>query len=210
MAAKMLKKLLIAAMAASFSSLAACAGGAAPDAPLTVQIDNAAIGEYLVGPGDTVQVFVWRSPELSTTVRVRPDGRISVPLIEDLEVAGRSPSAISRAVERRLAEFVVDPKVTVIIQDFVGQADRQIRVVGAAVKPQAIPYRKDMTVLDVLIASGGLTPFADGNGAVIVRRAGNGSSQYRVRLTDLMREADMGANAQVAPGDVLMIPQRWF
>ncbi len=179
------------------------------EAPPQVKVDKAADGDYLVGPGDMVQVFVWRSPELSTIVKVRPDGRISVPLIEDLDVAGKSPTTIARGIERRLADYVVDPKVTVIVQDFVGPSDRQIRVVGAAVKPQSIPYRKDMTVLDVVIAAGGLTVFADGNGAVLVRQ-GDAGGQFRVRLADLMKDADMSANVQVAPGDVLLIPQRWF
>lgn len=190
--------------------LGACGGPRGPEAPLLVTVAEDMTTGYLVGPGDMVQVFIWRSPELSTSVRVRPDGRISTPLIEDLEVAGKSPTAIAREIETRLAEFVVEPKVTVVVQDFIGPAERQVRVVGAAAKPQAIPFRKDMTVLDVVIAAGGLTPFADGNMAVIVRRNADGQSPLRVRLGDLMKKADMTANAQVAPGDVLMIPQRWF
>ena len=193
------------------SALAACSVSL-PEAPLQVRVDEASTPDnYQVGPGDMLRVFVWRSPDLSTLVKVRPDGRISVPLIEDLDVAGHSPSTVARSVESRLGAFVVEPKVTVIVQDFIGPSDRQVRVVGAAMKPQAVPYRRDMTVLDVVIASGGLTAFADGNGAVIVRHAGEGGgSRLRVRLADLIKEGDMSANAQVAPGDVLLIPLRWF
>lgn len=199
------------AMVAALAGMAGgCGSALGPDAPLRAGEEGAAPAEYLVGPGDMVQVFVWRSPDLSTTVRVRPDGRISVPLIEDLPVGGKPPTEIAREVETRLAAYVREPKVTVIVQDFVGPFDRQVRVVGAAAKPQGIPYRKDMTVLDVLIAAGGLTTFADGNNAVIVRKTKEGSTQFRVRLADLIKDADMSANAQVAPGDVLLIPQRWF
>lgn len=181
-----------------------------PEAPLQVEVAQSVADSYLVGPGDMLKVFVWRSPDLSAPVKVRPDGRISVPLIEDLDVAGKSPSVIARSIETRLGEFVVEPKVTVIVQDFFGPSDRQVRVVGAAAKPQSVPYHRDMTVLDVLIASGGLTTFADGNEAVIVRRGAEGMARLRVRLADLIKQGDMGANVQVAPGDVLLIPLRWF
>lgn len=188
--------------------LAACSGS--PDAPLMAGVAQSGSSEYQIGPGDQVQVFVWRNQDLTTVVRVRPDGRISVPLIDDLVVVGKSPSQVSREIETKLAYYVREPKVTVIVQDFIGPFDRQIRVVGEAAKPQAIPYRADMTVLDVLIAAGGLTQFANGNGAVIVRRTEGKPSSFRVRLADLMKDGDMGANVEVAPGDVLLIPQSWF
>ncbi|HTH17506.1 MAG TPA: XrtA/PEP-CTERM system exopolysaccharide export protein [Magnetospirillum sp.] len=197
-----------AAMAALFTllSLAAC-GQRPPDAPLLTDVASVPGDDYLVGPNDLLQVFVWRSPELSATVRVRPDGRVSIPLVDDLPVAGKSPQAIGQDIEARLAPFVITPKVTVIMQELVGPPDRQIRVIGEAAKPQAIPYRKDMTVLDVLIAAGGLTKFAAGNDAVLVRA---GSASYRVRLADLVNQADMSANVRMAPGDVLLIPQSWY
>lgn len=181
-----------------------------PEAPLQVEVEPSVSDSYLVGPGDMLKVFVWRSPELSAPVKVRPDGRISVPLIEDLDVAGKTPSVIARSIETRLGEFVVEPKVTVIVQDFFGPSDRQVRVVGGAAKPQSVPYHRDMTVLDVLIAAGGLTTFADGNEAVLVRRGADGVARLRVRLADLIKRGDMDANVQVAPGDVLLIPLRWF
>lgn len=192
--------------------LASCGGGR--DAPLLVDQaqDVRQAEDYLIGAGDAVQVFVWRSPDLSASVQVRPDGRISVPLIDDLPVAGKTPSQVAREVEAKLAEYVVAPKVTVIMQDFVGPLDRRIRVLGEAAKPQAVPFRRDITVLDVLIAAGGLTPFAAGNRAMIVRRSVDNVTQdsYRVRLTDLMDQGDMSANVQLAPGDVIIIPQKWF
>lgn len=200
------------AFTAAILSLSACSTSSSllPAAPSVATAEEAGAAGYLIGPGDMVQVFVWRSPELSTTVRVRPDGRISVPLIDDLVVAGKAPTDIARDIEIRLGEYVQAPKVTVIMQDFVGPPERQIRVVGQAAKPQAIPYRRGMTVLDVVIAAGGLTPFAAGNEAVIMRGDAGREAGFRVRLADLMRNGDVSANVQVAPGDVLMIPESWF
>lgn len=189
-------------------ALAACSG--VPDAPFLTTLETPEHSAYLIGPGDMVNVFVWRTPDLSAVVRVRPDGRISVPLIEDLVVAGKAPTEVAREIELKLEQYVREPKVTVIMQDFIGPFDRQIRVVGEAAKPQAIPYRRDMTVLDVLIASGGLTAFAAGNKAVIVRKGLEQQGTFRVRLSDLIKDGDMSANVQVAPGDVLLIPQSWF
>jgi len=192
-------------------SLSACA--ALSDAPLAPGIANAKddVGkDYLIGPGDQLQLFVWRNPDLSVTVRVRPDGRISVPLIDDLPVTGKTPTDVERDLEEKLAEYVKDAKVSIIMVDFVGPADRQIRVVGEAAKPQALSYRRGMTVLDVMIAAGGLTPFAAGNRATIGRTIKGQSATYRVRLADLLKDGDMSANVEVAPGDVVMIPQSWF
>jgi polysaccharide export outer membrane protein len=166
---------------------------------------------YLIGPGDTLQVFVWRNPDLTTTVPVRPDGRISVPLIEDLVVTGKTSTQIARDVEQKLQTYVQDPIVTVIVSNFVGPFTQQVRVVGEATQPQAIPYRDNMSVLDVMIASGGLTRFAAGNRAVIARNIGNGQTkEIRVRLSDLLKDGDLAANMPMAPGDVLIVPQSWF
>ena len=141
---------------------------------------------------------------------VRPDGRISLPLIEDLQAANKTPTELARDVEKVLAEFVQNPVVTVIVTNFVGPFDQQVRVVGEASTPQAIPYREKMTVLDVMIAVGGLTEFAAGNRAVIVRSSGKKKNSYRVRLDDLLKDGDVSANVDVLPGDVLIIPQSWF
>jgi len=164
---------------------------------------------YLIGAGDSVNVIVWRNPELSTTVPVRPDGRLTMPLVEDLPALGRSPTDLARDIEKALAKFIRDPIVTVIVAGASGPFSEQIRIIGEATRPQAIPYRQNMTMLDVLIAVGGLTDFADGNKAVLVRGAEN-SKLYTVRLHDLIKRGDISANVDVKPGDVLIIPQSWF
>jgi len=164
---------------------------------------------YLIGPLDTVNVIVWRNPELSMTVPVRPDGRITTPLVDDLPALGRSSTDLARDIEKALAKLIRDPVVTVIVTGFQGPFSEQIRIVGEAAKPQAIPYRQDMTLLDVMISVGGLTDFADGNAAVLVRGKESGK-QYTVRLRDLLKRGDISANVDVKPGDVLIIPQSWF
>ena len=149
------------------------------------------------------------NPELSQTVPVRPDGRISTPLVEDIQALGRNPAELARDLEKALSKFIRDPQVSVIVTNFVGAPTEQIRIVGEAAKPQAIPYRQSMTLLDVIIVVGGLTDFADGNKAVLIRGAEKGK-QYSVRLGDLVRRGDISANVDVRPGDVLIIPQSWF
>jgi polysaccharide biosynthesis/export protein len=189
--------------------LTACASPGA-DAPARIAIDSAVTRDYTIGPGDQLQVFVWRNPELSAMVRVRPDGRISVPLIDDLTVEGKTPSVVGREIEQKLSEFVKGAVVTVMMTDFVGPLDRQVRVIGEASKPQSISYRNGMTVLDVIILSGGLTQYAAGNRASILRAVGGQQTAYRVRLDDLLNDGDLSANAPVAPGDILVIPQSYF
>lgn len=180
------------------------------DAPTAAPQSVAESPGYLIGPGDQLQIFVWRNPELSTSIPVRPDGRISLPLIEDLQAANKTPTDLARDVEKVLAEFVQNPVVTVIVTGFIGPFDQQVRVVGEASQPIAIPYREKMTVLDVMIAVGGLTEFAAGNRAVIVRADNQSKTSYRVRLDDLLKDGDVSANVDVLPGDILIIPQSWF
>jgi polysaccharide export outer membrane protein len=170
----------------------------------------AANPSYLIGPGDNLQVFVWRNPELSVTVPVRPDGKISVPLIEDLPVGGKTPTDVAREIETKLATYVQQPTVTVIVTNFVGPFSQQVRVVGEAALPQAIPYRNNMSLLDVMITAGGLTRFAAGNRAVIARSGGAQTQEIRVRLDDLLKNGDLSANVPIMPGDVLIVPQSWF
>ena len=165
---------------------------------------------YIIGPGDSLNVFVWRNPELSSTVAVRPDGKFTTALVEDLLASGKTPSALAREIEKKLGEYIRDPLVTVTVGGFVGEASEQVRVVGEATKPQAIPYVKDMSVLDVMIVTGGLTEFAAGNRATIVRSTGGENQQYRVRLEDLLKDGDIDANVAMAPGDILIIPEAWF
>lgn len=164
---------------------------------------------YLIGPLDAINIIVWRNPELSTSVPVRPDGRISTPLVEDLPALGRTPSDLSRDIEKALAKFIRDPVVTVVVTSFQGPYSEQIRIIGEAAKPQAISYRQNMTLLDVMIQVGGLTDFADGNSAVLVRGTEK-NKQYGIRLKDLLRRGDISANVDVKPGDVIIIPQSWF
>jgi polysaccharide biosynthesis/export protein len=178
-----------------------------PAAPALVQATED--HRYKIGPLDQLNLIVWRNAELSTTVTVRPDGRISVPLVQDVMAAGKSPDALAKEIEQTLARVVRDPAVTIIVSGFQGVFNDQIRIVGEATRPQAVPYRQDMTLLDVMIQAGGLTDFADGNGAVLVRGAERGK-QYSVRLKDLLKRGDISANVQVRPGDIVIVPQSWF
>lgn len=164
---------------------------------------------YVIGPGDTVNIVVWRNPELSMSVPVRPDGKINTPLVEDLPAMGKNPTDLARDIEKALGKFIRDPVVTVIVTGFVGPYTEQIRVIGEAAKPQILPYKQKMTLLDVMIAVGGITDFADGNGASILRTS-EGNKQYSVRLKDLIKRGDVSANVEMKPGDVLVIPQSWF
>lgn len=164
---------------------------------------------YLIGPLDTINIVVWRNPDLSMSVPVRPDGKVTVPLVEDLPVLGKDSTQLARDIEKRLAKYIRDPVVTVIVTGFGGPYSEQVRVVGEAAKPQALAYRQKMTLLDVMIAVGGLTDFAAGNNAVVLRTQ-EGGKQYGVRLQDLVRRGDVSANIEMKPGDVLIIPQSWF
>jgi polysaccharide biosynthesis/export protein len=193
---------------ASVMVVAGC-GTVGPDAD-TLEVKDLADYSYIIGPGDSLNIFVWRNPELTQTVPVRPDGKISVPLVEDLKASGKTATELAREVEKVLSQYVREPLVTVIVQNFAGTYDEQIRVVGEAAEPRALPYRSNMTILDVMIAVGGLTEFADGNQARLVRRTGEGQSQARVRLDDLLKNGDITANVAVAPGDIVIIPEAWF
>ena len=191
------------------TAIAACS---APQ-ELQVELDpvsTSASTKYYIGPGDSLQVFVWRNPEISTTVAVRPDGKISTPLVEDIVAVGRTPTELARIIETELSEYIRSPKVNVVVTNFVGQFSQQIRVVGQAAKPQAIPYRSSISLLDVMIEVGGLGEFAAGNRAKVIRR-GNGKQQdIRVRIDDLLNEGDMSQNLTMRPGDVVIIPESWF
>jgi polysaccharide export outer membrane protein len=192
---------------AAIAMLAACSAPAPyPPAPLDVQAPDL---RYKIGPLDTLNIVVWRSPDLSAVVTVRPDGLVSIPLAEDVQAAGRSPAELSRELERALAKYVREPVVSVVVTGFQGIYADQVRIVGEAAKPQAVPYRRNMTLLDVMIQAGGLTDFADGNGAVLIRGA-EGGRQYSVRLKDLLKRGDISANVAVMPGDIVIVPQSWF
>ncbi|MDE1997782.1 MAG: polysaccharide export protein [Burkholderiales bacterium] len=177
-----------------------------PEAPSKVQTADQL---YKIGALDVLDIVVWRNPELSTKVTVRPDGRISLPLVEDLQAAGRNPADLSRDIEKALSKFIREPVVTVVVNSFQGVSTEQIRIVGEAGKPQSVPFRKGLTVLDVMLQAGGLTDFADGNGAVLVRGSESGK-QYSLRLKDLLKRGDISANVELMPGDIIIIPQSWF
>jgi polysaccharide export outer membrane protein len=184
----------------------------APPPPPAAKPVTQAADEYIIGAGDSLSIFVYRNPDLSEGgVAVRPDGRISTPLIEDIVAAGKTPTHLAREIEERLSKYIQDPNVTVIVRGFVGPTDRQVRVIGEATDPVAIPYREHMTLLDVMIATHGLTKYAAGNRAVVVRLDPDGKSQtIKVRLSDLIKDGDISQNIEMSPGDTIIIPQSWF
>jgi polysaccharide export outer membrane protein len=191
---------------------AACAlalGGCATrgQQPVETQVTDA---QYLIGPGDAVNIIVWRNPEVSMSVPVRPDGKITTPLVEDLPAAGKTSTALARDIEKALAKYIQQPVVTVVVTSFVGNYDEQIRVIGQAAKPQALPYRRDMSLMDVMIAVGGTTEFAAGNRASLIRNVNGKQQRFNVRLDDLIKEGDISANVPMRPGDVLVIPESFF
>ncbi len=201
--------LWLCALSALVAMLGACASvrpADLPQAPATAQSSDYT---YVIGAGDSLNIIVWRNPELSMSVPVRPDGKMSAPLVEELQAQGKTPVELARDVEKRLATYVRDPVVTVLVSGFVGPYSEQIRVVGEAARPQFLPYKQKMTLLDLMIAVGGLTDFADGNGAII-QRTSDGNKQYSVRLKDLIKRGDLSANVEMRPGDILVIPQSLF
>lgn len=167
-------------------------------------------GEYLIGPGDTLEIFVWRQEDLSVTVPVRPDGRISTPLVEDVVAVDKTPTQLAREIESVLAEYVRSPQVNVIVQGFVGTPGAQVRVLGQAVQPRSIPYRDRMTLLDVILEAGGLTEFAAGNRSRLIRNVNGESREIRVKLDDLVRRGRIEHNMPLEPGDILIIPEAVF
>ena len=195
---------------ALLAMLSAC-GPTGPNPNLVAPRGSAVNSPYLIGPGDTLSVFVYQAPQLSVpSLQVRPDGRISMPLIPDIAAAGKTPTALSKDIETRLKEYVKEPNVSVIVSGFVGPLDRQIRVIGEATEPLAIPYRDQMTVLDVMIQTKGLTRYAAGNSSIIVREIGGKRQTIKVRLSDLLKDGDIDQNVAMLPGDTLIIPQSWY
>ena len=211
----MIFRTLAAALAAAF--LASCASGGSIQSADALRSDSVAAANqtdvspnYLIGPLDQLEVFVWRAPELSTKVAVRPDGRISTPLVEDMVAAGKTPTQLATDLEAELAEYVKSPEVSVIVSNFQSTFDQQVRVIGEAQKPIALPYQDGMTVLDVMVAVGGLTQYAAGNRSVLIRGVGEDRQSYRLRLDDLLRKGKIAANVPVLTGDVILIPESIF
>ncbi len=199
---QLLRKL---AGAAALVCLNGCAGRAPAAPPLAPPARD-----YVIGPGDAVNILVWRNPDVSLTVAVRPDGKITTPLVEDLQASGKSSTELARDIEKALSKFIQQPVVTVIVTSFVGPYSEQIRVLGEAARPQALAYRLGMSLMDVMIAVGGITEFAAGNRASIVRVQDGQRRKFGVRLKDLLKDGDVSADVEMRPGDVLVIPESFF
>lgn len=176
-------------------------------ASLTTNIDNYS---YLIGPGDSLSIFVWRNPDVSGSFLVRPDGMITTSLVEDIPVSGKTPTALARDLEQELGKYIRDPIVTVSVTGFSGPFSEQVRVIGEASSPRAISYKEDMTLLDLMIQVGGLTEFADGDNAKLIRVVDGVQQEYSVMLNTLVKDGDISANVDILPGDILIIPEAWF
>ena len=206
------RKYLVQIFLIAASALSGCAGGTLP-ASQAIASDSGSTADnqaYRIGPGDTLEVFVWRNPEISTTVQVRPDGMISTPLVEDMSAVGKTPTQLARDMEGVLATYIRSPAVNIIVSGFLGIPEDMIRVVGQAQDPQSVPYREGMTVLDLMIAVGGLGEFAAGNRSKLVRQVGGETVEYRIRLGDLLNKGKIEHNVDIKPGDVLIIPEAFF
>jgi len=205
---------LIGALGAT--TLTACSGGgnARPELPAAAYVASREQPgeEYVIGPLDQLNIFVWRNPELSAKVQVRPDGRITTPLVNDMPAVGKTPAMLADDMKKQLSEYVNNPIVSVIVENFSGTYSQQVRVVGATEKPASIPYRANMTLLDAMIAVGGLSQYAAGNKAKLVRydRATGKQREYGLQISDLLKKGDSSANVRLEPGDVIIIPESMF
>lgn len=206
---------VIAFIAATAVLLPGCSGGSSkPELPPAsfVSVQEGPGEEYVIGPLDELTIFVWRNPELGAKVQVRPDGRITTPLISDMPAVGKTPAMLAQDIKLQLSQFINEPIVSVIVNSFAGTFSQQVRVVGATEKPASIPYRANMTLLDAMISVGGLSEFASGNKARLIRanRATGRQQEYSIRLGDLLKKGDSRANVLLQPGDVIIIPESMF
>lgn len=177
-----------------------------PDAQRSVDVDY----DYILGPGDSVDIFVWGNEELSSTSTVRPDGKLTTHLVEDLQASGKTSTQLARDIEEAYSEYVRQPVVSVNVGGFRGVPEQSIRVMGEATDPKQVNYKKHMTLLDVMISSGGLTEYADGNNSVLIRMVDGKQATFSLRLDDLVRDGDISANISVMPGDIIIIAESWF
>ena len=166
--------------------------------------------QYLIGPGDSLNIFVWRNPEISGNFLVRPDGMVTTSLVEDIEVAGRTPTMLARQLEEQLSTYINNPRVTVSVNNFSGPFSEQVRVIGEATNPRSINYTQHMTLLDLMIAVGGLTEFANGNNAKLVRVIDGSQKIFELNIDDLIKDGDIAENIDMLPGDIIIIPEAWF
>lgn len=180
---------------------------AATRASLTTDVNSY---QYLIGPGDQLTIFVWRNPEISGSFVVRPDGKVSTSLVEDIDVSGRTPTMLARELEEQLSTYINNPRVTVSVGRFSGPYSEQVRVIGEATSPRTVSYTQHMTLLDLMIQVGGLTQFADGNGAKLIRVVNNEQQTYSINIEDLIKDGDITKNVDILPGDVIIIPEAWF
>jgi polysaccharide biosynthesis/export protein len=205
---------LLAGSAMASLALSGCAGSSKPELPPAsfVSMQEGPGEEYVVGPLDELTVFVWRNPELGASVQVRPDGRITTPLITDMPAVGKTPSMLAEDIKLQLSQYIQDPLVSVIVNKFAGTFSQQVRIVGATEKPASIPYRANMTLLDAMIAVGGLSEFAAGNRASLIRfdKSVGKQREFAVKLGDLLKKGDSRANVMLMPGDVIIIPESMF
>ena len=207
-------RLLVAALLPAIALSGCAGGGTAPPLPPAnfVASEQKPSEDYVIGPLDSLTIFVWRNPELGGKVQVRPDGRITTPLIQDMQAVGKTPSQLAGDIKGALTKYVAEPLVSVIVDNFSGTYSQQIRVVGATEKPASLPYRANMTLLDAMIAVGGLNQYAAGNKARLVRydRDGGKQKEFQIRISDLLKKGDTSANVQLQPGDVIIIPESMF
>lgn len=204
-----LRRLILAAFASVLALCVGCSSTTYPEVPeaqRNIEVDY----DYVLGPGDEVTIFVWGNEELSSSGTVRPDGKLTTRLVEDLQASGKTSTQLARDIESAYSEYVRQPVVSVIVGNFAGIPEQTVRVVGEATNPKRVPYKKHMTLLDLMIAVGGLTPYADGNGSVLVRVVDGKQVTYSLRLDDLVRDGDISADLVLMPGDILIIAESWF
>jgi len=207
-----LKSIYLSVIAVACVTLGGCASNkdlpsAATRASLTTDVNNY---QYLIGPGDQLTIFVWRNPEISGSYLVRPDGKVSTSLVEDIDVSGRTPTMLARELEEQLSTYINNPRVTVSLGRFSGPYSEQVRVIGEATSPRTVSYTQHMTLLDLMIQVGGLTQFADGNGAKLIRVVNNEQQTYNINIENLIKDGDITENVDILPGDVIIIPEAWF
>jgi polysaccharide export outer membrane protein len=205
------RKLSIAALLIATFVITACSVNTLPKATTRASLTtNVNDYQYLIGPGDALTIFVWRNPEISGNFVVRPDGKLTTSLVEDIEVAGRTPTMLARQLEEQLATYINNPRVTVSVGRFNGPFSEQVRVIGEATNPSAVNYTQNMTLLDLMISVGGLTEFASGNNAKLVRVIDGQQTTFELNIEDLIKDGDITENVDMLPGDIVIIPEAWF